>query len=359
MNKEIIHKLNIAVSHNSQTGGSASNSLRQIVKACGDNLIDVDYRKIAPNNTKLELIYSDEKIKNDVFTYAKQQAVLLLEHADCLILPGNSAIVDPRLYNENLPDNEKNQIDLSRAIAEMALAHVAIQKGMPILAICGGHQILNVYLDGKLQNLDENDCNDYLQYSMNTFLKKSELASILFPNTRKTTDAFFGAHRQVVDPNNIGGKGMIMGDDLLAIVANANNDSSNIEAMEAKAGATIFSLQFHPEVAVAGMYSVVNNAVCYQAKTKHIYDLNIRIFKQFHTAVESYSRKKKVNTELRSTIQKQPAEKCDIKTSKTDDKSLAVYKEIRFSARSIFTEKTVMNDTNKDHINYRHNKFKA
>ncbi|MGU9987516.1 MULTISPECIES: gamma-glutamyl-gamma-aminobutyrate hydrolase family protein [unclassified Rickettsia] len=34
---------------------------------------------------------------------------------------------------------------------------VAIQKGIPITGICGGHQLINVYFGGKLANVDELD----------------------------------------------------------------------------------------------------------------------------------------------------------------------------------------------------------
>ena len=77
-----------------------------------------------------------------------------------------------------------NHFDTKRAIAEMALAYVAIKMGMPILAICGGHQILNVCLGGKLKEAEINDDIDlddgYLQYSMNTFDSSSELGQVIF-----------------------------------------------------------------------------------------------------------------------------------------------------------------------------------
>lgn len=71
---------------------------------------------------------------------------------DALVLTGGSD-VDPALYGETaLPDLRP---DRARDLREMALLSVALDRGIPVLAICRGVQLLNVHRGGTLvQHLD-------------------------------------------------------------------------------------------------------------------------------------------------------------------------------------------------------------
>ncbi|MGT2887388.1 gamma-glutamyl-gamma-aminobutyrate hydrolase family protein [Streptococcus didelphis] len=73
---------------------------------------------------------------------------------DKLILIGGQN-VDPKFYHE-----EKSIITddfyLERDIFEMALIKAAIKQGKPILGICRGTQLMNVYLGGSLNQAIEN-----------------------------------------------------------------------------------------------------------------------------------------------------------------------------------------------------------
>lgn len=66
---------------------------------------------------------------------------------DGLILCGGGDI-DPRYYDEET-DGSRN-IDHNRDEAEFALAKAYIEMGKPVLGICRGHQVLNVYFGGSL-----------------------------------------------------------------------------------------------------------------------------------------------------------------------------------------------------------------
>ncbi len=67
---------------------------------------------------------------------------------DGLILPGGED-VDPQEYGEpEIP--ECGQIDQNRDRLELGIARIAIEKRLPLLAICRGHQVLNVALGGTL-----------------------------------------------------------------------------------------------------------------------------------------------------------------------------------------------------------------
>ena len=66
---------------------------------------------------------------------------------DGLILCGGGDI-DPKHYNEPI-DGSKN-IDNERDIAELALLDAFVKAGKPVLGICRGHQLINVYFGGSL-----------------------------------------------------------------------------------------------------------------------------------------------------------------------------------------------------------------
>ena len=72
---------------------------------------------------------------------------------DGLILTGGGDI-DPSLYREEKDGSVR--IDKDRDAAELALIKAYMDAGKPILGICRGHQLLNVYFGGSLyQHLPE------------------------------------------------------------------------------------------------------------------------------------------------------------------------------------------------------------
>lgn len=66
---------------------------------------------------------------------------------DGLILCGGVDI-HPKYYNEEIDGS--HQIDLERDAVELALAKAYIEAGKPVLGICRGLQLLNVYFGGSL-----------------------------------------------------------------------------------------------------------------------------------------------------------------------------------------------------------------
>lgn len=72
----------------------------------------------------------------------------LLSKIDGLLLTGGPD-VDPILYGEE-PHPSLGRVDPLRDAFEMALTKEALSKGMPILGICRGLQVLNVVVGGSL-----------------------------------------------------------------------------------------------------------------------------------------------------------------------------------------------------------------
>ncbi len=73
----------------------------------------------------------------------------LVAMADALVLPGGAFDIDPSLYGESLHD-QCGELKPERTNLERALLARAEHKGLPILGVCGGMQLMNVSRGGTL-----------------------------------------------------------------------------------------------------------------------------------------------------------------------------------------------------------------
>ncbi len=72
-----------------------------------------------------------------------------LDRVDALIVTGGAFDVDPLLYGEGERHGSVS-LKQGRTAAELALLRGALARGMPVLGICGGEQLLAVALGGTL-----------------------------------------------------------------------------------------------------------------------------------------------------------------------------------------------------------------
>lgn len=72
----------------------------------------------------------------------------LIARVDGLLLSGGEDI-HPRHYGQ-APESWLGGVDEARDAAELGLVRLALEKQVPLLAICRGHQVLNVALGGTL-----------------------------------------------------------------------------------------------------------------------------------------------------------------------------------------------------------------
>jgi putative glutamine amidotransferase len=83
---------------------------------------------------------------------------------DGFVLPGSGADVDPTLYGA-LPDPNTSKADPLRERTDWALLDHAFAEHKPVLAICYGTQLLNVYRGGTLVQDISGDLHTPIQHS--------------------------------------------------------------------------------------------------------------------------------------------------------------------------------------------------
>ncbi|PKL85223.1 MAG: hypothetical protein CVV22_08785 [Ignavibacteriae bacterium HGW-Ignavibacteriae-1] len=84
----------------------------------------------------------------DLFFIDKDEALKVLERADGVVLTGGPD-VHPFHYGKDF-DTSRCEIDLVRDTLEFEIIRIARSKGIPMLAVCRGAQIINVAFGGTL-----------------------------------------------------------------------------------------------------------------------------------------------------------------------------------------------------------------
>jgi gamma-glutamyl-gamma-aminobutyrate hydrolase PuuD len=158
---------------------------------------------------------------------------------DGLVLTGGGD-VDPAAYGEE-PDPEVGGVNPDRDASERALLAAALEADVPVLAICRGCQVLNVYLGGTLhQHLPDFIGNlDHRKVAME--FENVDVATE--PGTR-TADVFGPtttvrcSHHQAI--RNLGRD----------LVVTARAGDGVVEAVELPSARFVLAVQWHPEEAM-------------------------------------------------------------------------------------------------------------
>lgn len=159
-----------------------------------------------------------------------EEAKVYAEVLDALILTGGQD-VHPSQYGQEI-ETQKNDYNPARDDFELALIELFLEKKKPILAVCRGMQLLNVYLGGTLHQEIENHSQGLPigYYHSIDVLEGSQLADYF-----KTGDQINSVHHQAIDQV---GQGLI-------VTARDPRDGI-IEAMELP-GYPLLAVQWHPE----------------------------------------------------------------------------------------------------------------
>lgn len=184
---------------------------------------------------------------------AAEHPALLLDHIDCLMLAGGSD-VDAATYGAKPHDQTKNTWP-ERDRFEIALAHAALQRDMPVLGICRGMQMLNVVCGGTIdQHLPDSLGHEDHRHTPGTFgdhevaLDRGSLAAKAVGFEQVAVKSH---HHQGVDEI---GEGLV--------VTGRSQPDEVVEALELPDKAYALGVLWHPEedVASAIVQSLVDAA---------------------------------------------------------------------------------------------------
>jgi putative glutamine amidotransferase len=167
-----------------------------------------------------------------------------LDRVNGLIITGGDFDVDPTLYGETCR-HERVVALPNRTRFEYALVCKALERNMPILGICGGHQLINVVLGGTLIQHIPMELEDALVHEQLNPRHEASHSIRIAPGTllhsivQQDSEDVNSAHHQAVKKP---GKG---------VVINAVASDGVIEGIEHPGYKFCLGLQWHPEFIIS------------------------------------------------------------------------------------------------------------
>lgn len=165
---------------------------------------------------------------------SEAEAEAMIEKIDGLIMVGGEDI-DPSYYREDIL-NETVQINGFRDTSDFRIVNAARKKGIPILGICRGEQLINVACGGSLYQDIPSQLGEHVTDSIRTHWIHIEKDNKLHELLGVDSIIVNSYHHQAV---KVPGEG-------LTVTAHAHDG-----VVEAYEGDGIFAVQFHPEHFVA------------------------------------------------------------------------------------------------------------
>ena len=178
----------------------------------------------------------------DMYHTNLDSALMLLDGCSGLLLSGGPDVF-PGRYDMEGDSLRCGIIDFKRDTLEAALIKAALEKNMPVLGICRGEQLLNVYFGGSLiidiptdfDSTIRHRCEDYLNCFHDVKVEKS---SLLYEITGALTENVTTNHHQAVK---------VLAPDLRANAYAGDGLIEGIELAELTNMPFLMAVQWHPE----------------------------------------------------------------------------------------------------------------
>jgi putative glutamine amidotransferase len=171
---------------------------------------------------------------------SQDRVARLLAGVQGILLPGSQFDVDPQRYGED-PIPECSEADPARTAVDELLLQDAFSLHKPILAICGGAQSLNVWLNGSLvqdlkTEVDHRTVRELVQAHLVRIAPESRLAGLV-PRSYAAESEVNSSHHQAIRR---------LGDGL--VVSAVSSRDGVVEAVELGSREHfVLGVQWHPE----------------------------------------------------------------------------------------------------------------
>lgn len=164
----------------------------------------------------------------------------MIETVDAIIMTGGEDI-DPVYYNEE-PLPQQGEIVPERDFFDIEMIKLANERGIPILGVCRGHQLMNVAFGGSLyQDIPSQIKTGVIKHSQKApsyygthkvELEKGSVLATVLGKTSVYTNTFHHQAVKDVAPN---------------FIVTARTSDGVVEGIEMKGNKKVFGVQFHPE----------------------------------------------------------------------------------------------------------------
>lgn len=181
--------------------------------------------------------YYYESLAGAGAAYVVIEASQMPREAHGLLLTGGTD-VGPALYGERRA-RATDRPNRSRDSHEMGLLRQALERDIPVLAICRGHQLLNVALGGSLLQDIDGDAHSWLEDKSSSWHEVT-----LAPEGRLA--AVYGACARL-RVNSRHHQGITLEGLAPALAAAARSPDGLVEAVESREQRWVIGLQWHPE----------------------------------------------------------------------------------------------------------------